>query len=123
MVLWFISRESHRPDNMPVSYGALIKHHILEIKNALVLAILLTVPALFGQAIVQPVVIPIPAVPPAGAKPEAAAAVPAKPPAGGWAFEVATIKPAKMPNPADMMNGKAHVAQNQRTSGHYDHHH
>ena len=86
-----------------------MKHHILEIKNALVLAILLTVPALFGQAIVQPVVIPIPAVPPAGAKPEAAAAVPAKPPAGGWAFEVATIKPAKMPNPADMMNGKAHV--------------
>jgi uncharacterized protein (TIGR03435 family) len=86
-----------------------MKHHILEIKNALVLAILLTVPALFGQAVVQPVVIPIPAAPPAGAKPEAAAAVPAKPPAGGWAFEVATIKPAKMPNPADMMNGKAHV--------------
>jgi len=33
----------------------------------------------------------------------------AKPPAGGWAFEVATIKPAKMPSPADAMNGKIHV--------------
>ncbi len=55
-------------------------------------------PAVFGQA---------PAVPAADAAP--APAVAAKPPAGGWAFEVATIKPSKMPSPGDMMNGKAHV--------------
>lgn len=63
----------------------------------LVVSLTLTV-ALFGQA---------PAAAPADAKPAAAPA--AKPPAGGWAFEVATIRPAKMPSPTDIMNGKMHV--------------
>ena len=70
------------------------------ISEELVVAALLTLAsAAFGQA---------PAAPSADAKP-AAAAVPARPPAGGWTFEVAAIKPAKMPAPADFMNGKAHV--------------
>ena len=55
--------------------------------------------ALFGQAPAAP--------PPADAKPAAAPAV--KAPPGGWAFEVATIRPAKMPTPADVMSGKMHV--------------
>ncbi len=68
----------------------------------LVLAVLLMAAA-FGQT---------PAAPPADAKPAAAAPAAAtapKPPAGGWAFEVATIKPANMPNPSDWMSGKMHV--------------
>ena len=65
----------------------------------LALAALLAVPAAFGQA---------PAAPVADAKPAAVAASPQRP-AGGWAFEVATIKPANMPSPADVMNGKMHV--------------
>ncbi|MGA9108105.1 MAG: TIGR03435 family protein [Bryobacteraceae bacterium] len=70
-------------------------------KAALVLAALFALaPVVFGQT---------PASPPADAKPAAATAVAAKPPAGGWAFEVATIKPAQMPTPADVMNGKMHV--------------
>jgi uncharacterized protein (TIGR03435 family) len=67
---------------------------------SLALATVLAVPAVFGQA---------PAAPAADAKPAAAATVAPKPPAGGWAFEVATIRPAKMPSQADMMNGKMHV--------------
>jgi len=55
------------------------------------LAALLAGPALLGQTA-------------ADAKPTAV-----KAPPGGWAFEVATIKPANMPAAADFMNGKAHV--------------
>jgi len=70
------------------------------ISEKLVVAALLTLASVaFGQA---------PAAPAVDAKPAAAAVAP-KPPAGGWAFEVATIKPAKMINPADAMHGKAHV--------------
>jgi uncharacterized protein (TIGR03435 family) len=61
-----------------------------EKRGALVLAALLAVPAVFGQ-------------------PPAAVAPTPKRPAGGWAFEVATIKPANMPSQADIMNGKAHL--------------
>ncbi|MGB7763331.1 MAG: TIGR03435 family protein [Bryobacteraceae bacterium] len=76
-----------------------MKRNTLEKRSALVLAAVLTlVPAAFGQA---------PAVPSTDTRP--AAAVAARPPAGGWAFEVAAIKPAKMPTPADVMSGKAHV--------------
>jgi len=83
-----------------------MKHNILEIKLPLVFASFLTLgPAVFGQTIAVPVTIG----PDADEKPAAATFVAAKPPAGGWAFEVATIKPAKMPSQADMMNGKAHV--------------
>jgi uncharacterized protein (TIGR03435 family) len=65
----------------------------------ILVAFLTLTPVLLGQT---------PAPPPAEAKP-APVAFPAKPPAGGWAFEVATIRPAKMPSQADMMNGKMHV--------------
>jgi uncharacterized protein (TIGR03435 family) len=77
-----------------------MKRNTFEKRGALVLAALLAVPAAFGQA---------PAAPAADAKPAAAAAVAPKRPAGGWAFEVATIKPANMPSQADIMNGKMHV--------------
>jgi uncharacterized protein (TIGR03435 family) len=69
-----------------------MKRNTLAKRAALTLATLLTLPAL---AVAQ--------------TPAAPAAVAPKPPAGGWAFEVATIKPAKMISPADMMHGKAHV--------------
>ncbi|MGB9455525.1 MAG: TIGR03435 family protein [Bryobacteraceae bacterium] len=69
-------------------------------KAALILTPLFALSAVFGQT---------PASPAADAKPAAPAAVAAKPPAGGWAFEVATIKPARMPTAADVMNGKMHV--------------
>jgi uncharacterized protein (TIGR03435 family) len=55
------------------------------------LAALVAVPAMLGQTAVD------------------AKAAAVKAPPGGWAFEVATIKPANMPAPADFMNGKAHV--------------
>jgi len=84
-----------------------MKRNILDNKAILVLVALLTLaPAGFGQTVVVPVTIPAQADPAAGGKPAAPAP---KPPAGGWAFEVATIKPALMPSQADMMNGKAHV--------------
>ena len=83
-----------------------MKHKLPEIRTALVLAALLTLaPAVFGQTIVVPVTIG----PDADGKPAAATSVAAKPPAGGFVFEVATIKPAKMPSQSDMLNGKAHV--------------
>jgi len=70
-------------------------------RTALILAaFLILAPALFAQA---------PAAPAADAKAAAPAAPAVKAPPGGWAFEVATIRPAKMPTPADVMNGKAHV--------------
>ncbi len=76
-----------------------MKHNVLSTEFAPVLAaFLMAAPAAFGQT---------PAGTAADTKP--APAVAAKPPAGGWAFEVATIKPAKMPTPADVMNGKMHV--------------
>jgi len=76
-----------------------------ETRAALFLALLLAAPALFGQTIAVPVTVG----PNADAKPAAATSVAAKPPAGGWVFEVATIKPAKMPAQSDMLNGKAHI--------------
>ncbi|MGA2274712.1 MAG: TIGR03435 family protein [Bryobacteraceae bacterium] len=84
-----------------------MKHNLLETKAALVsTALLALAPAVLGQTVVAPVVIPTQAGPAADAKPEATTV---KPPAGGWAFEVATIKPANMPAVTDIMNGKAHV--------------
>ena len=75
-----------------------MKHNIPRTGLVLVFAALSAALAAFGQA---------PTTPAADAKP--AAAVAAKPPAGGWTFEVATVKPAKMPSQTDFMNGKAHV--------------
>jgi len=78
-------------------------NHILGKRTALVLAsLLLRSAAAFGQT---------PAAATPDAKPAETAPTPAavKPPAGGWAFEVATIRPAKMPSQTDLMNGKMHV--------------
>jgi uncharacterized protein (TIGR03435 family) len=86
-----------------------MKHPLFEKRAVLFWAALfMAIPALYGQK---------PEVPAAENKPATAAdtkrapatSAAAKPPAGGWAFEVATIKPAKMINPADVMHGKAHV--------------
>ena len=70
--------------------------------STLVLAVLAASLTAFAQS---------PAAPAPAAKPgeTASAAAPPKAPAGGWAFEVATIRPAKMPSQADVLSGKMHV--------------
>jgi len=71
-----------------------VRHN--NVGSVAVLAALLAAPVLWGQA-------------PPPAATDAKSPAPAKPPTGGWTFEVATIRPAKMPSPADVMNGKMHV--------------
>jgi uncharacterized protein (TIGR03435 family) len=68
-----------------------MKRNAIQRTAVLAVAALMAVPAMLGQTA-------------ADAKPAAV-----KAPPGGWAFEVATIKPANMPAAADFMNGKAHV--------------
>jgi len=75
-------------------------HECVRQGGILVLAAMLTAALAFGQA---------PAGTAADAKPAATAATPATLPAAAWAFEVATIRPAKMPTQADIINGKMHV--------------
>ena len=76
------------------------RNHAIILPAALCIAGL----AALGQTAATPADEAKPAAPPATAP-----AMAVKPPAGGWAFEVATIRPAKMPTQSDVVSGKMHV--------------